>query len=1434
MLKPLLRTLPSLSGNFSINCYINNILKIDDDKYECDIRNAKFTPLDSALYNDPITINLMSGKYEYDVAKYYNKYNNSFYNSNFSFNKLDYQKFDFTTDNYSRDKTFEFGVKREKYLNTNYEFNFYAPIYIDSVDSIPDKFEINIKINDTKTKSIYINIGNKTTNNYLYNYLNRYLEKIDDKVIYCLYNSNQGTYYGINVLNGGLLELKDNTIGSIYNYQYTICNFDNIICEGFQRNNLIVRQVIPLSFSFNLSDLLTPIEYKEAKYSKVEISGKYIYNGIYCDFYDYDINYINYTYKYKEFNSDTGNFEYKDTNNIMDSDFPALKEKRFYKYKYSNKLSPKFCKWKMNYSSDDDPYITNINFAFSKGQNSNYKYGYFPSLINLDKPYAILNNNDFILPYSSNASNYNKTEIDKYKTFLDNNVSGWYNIIDDNTNIFDDSTLWQNVSDNYVYFKGILYNLNNITDTNKYDKFGVFLKPIMSDSENLINIKSKYLLYYDDLKNNCNVNDNLDETSNKNLFNYEGKDNYIKNRTLLYDVDLIQDNNGNICKLNNYYDINIYYKLSNIYKIINTLLPNLYKQLLFKINNILGKTDYSFTSYLKLNIENILNIFTNSGTNIQSSIFYEYFNNIRLYPDYNGLYLNLYISDNISGIKYKLSDIILNNSTYNIDITSNNYTFLWKSEFISKPNLIKIFEECKNDNSIFTNKENTKLLDDIINYLDCYNYIPVKDNESGFICYNFLVNINNNRIIEDSVDDLNKYSDYIYVDSYSLVNFINSYNKINNTSLDPNNILNDEKVNLYCKFISVDHIKEYIKSLSKDENMYTVINTENFKDYIYINERLICDFTTDDIYIKDNFVRLSEIKEFSNISFDDFIDRLTYENNMFIYKYENFIDKDETQLERTIIYLDLYFNKDMYILSNEILNISGLLDLNSKNRVPLYLYKKYDFSNITKTFKLSQSSKNKNVSNINFTCIPLFDNIYKTSKSVDYLYKYFSRNIIKPFSYKTYTYYKYVEYDYPCFTEIDREKYLENILVTDDDLYNVILNNESLKKLVFNELGIKDDLENQIEEFNKIYNESLSEITNCINNNADILNEYIIAKNIKLYKRYDPLNINLVNDSTNINSVYDNIYNINTYTSSDGTKYCYYIINVEFSNDNKSFNILDDSPNIFSFNYINGISINENNYINTIFDKINPFFQKIIFLEYINLINTIITPNMFTLNVNYYPVIYDDGNTEKSYLYNGIFYNINNTIDTDTSVYDIKYYNESRSKKMYLNRYLNQISPYIYKTNIISNVGNLKFKNFDKKVNENNMNMYNINIYKYLPIDIAYTYNPLVEKNPALQQYTEYEYKHFNLNTYYVLEHEITITLDDYFSYNEMLKYETTENALKYFKNYINLILKNNLDDSEILFLFNRYETKYLSNSMKLNSFKTVKLYKLTYKFTLK
>jgi hypothetical protein len=437
MLKPLLRVIPNLSGNVKLTCTLSDFNKINDDYIECHIRGARLLPLSSELSEKVCEVNLLNSTYEFDIKKFYAYYSNYFYDSIYDWQKDDYTKLDKRFVAKDRDIDFEYGVKRVSYQKNGTQFAFFAPIWIESKEDIPDSFKINIRLDSNsydyeKTLEIIIKDYDITYNkNYFWPYINKYAKQLSTDVVYCNPLTNQAVYYGIDLVRGGFSKIVDSLVGSNYCLQSTINKFDQNICEGFRRNKLCIKQVMPLSFYFDITDILTEFELDHCKYAKLSISGQYYKNGKKVSFYDFSTNY-NYFTQSNWLCKDDNVFEFlKLDRNVMDVDFPSLKESKFIKYKNDNTLTHNINRWKLKYSNDENPYITNLSSAFSSLQNHSFKYREYPGILKQINAFCDKDNN-LVLPLKNNLTSnktiYSKDTrlVDRYKNMMQDNVSNWF------------------------------------------------------------------------------------------------------------------------------------------------------------------------------------------------------------------------------------------------------------------------------------------------------------------------------------------------------------------------------------------------------------------------------------------------------------------------------------------------------------------------------------------------------------------------------------------------------------------------------------------------------------------------------------------------------------------------------------------------------------------------------------------------------------------------------------------------------------------------------------------------------------------------------------------------------------------------------------------------------------------------------------------------
>ena len=503
MIKPLLRTIPSMSGNVKLACTLLDYNKIKEDTFETNIRGAHLLPLSSSLFQKSVTANLLNSSWEYDLKKFYTAYSDIFYDTVFPISVLEMPILDETQIFKNRNNDLEYGVKRVSYDKSGCQFACFAPIYIDDAKDIPSYFLLKMEISAKRasiTKYIKVNIASnaKSNYNYIYKYLNKYLSKIDDNVAYMNNDDRTVTYYGIDLVNGGFTKTIDATVSSLFNIQMPIQMFDNTLSIGFERNRICMKQSIPLCFYFNVQDILNSVELEKFKFGTIVFSGNYYdSNDKKIDWYDYDWDYDFHAEDILAMNELTGIMSiipgYEP--NIMDVGFPSFNDTRLTQYQFANKLSISFTRWKLKYSSDDWPYITNMSWAFSNNQDSNYKYREYPSSYLQQAGFAYINDKfayDLIFPLGTDKEKYDKINsrsASKYKAIMDNYCLNWFDIVT-NTDIKGNYTdiNWKDVNGGYAYFNSVLYNLNAIYNKMQYpekvdkiDKFAVLLYPNTSE-----------------------------------------------------------------------------------------------------------------------------------------------------------------------------------------------------------------------------------------------------------------------------------------------------------------------------------------------------------------------------------------------------------------------------------------------------------------------------------------------------------------------------------------------------------------------------------------------------------------------------------------------------------------------------------------------------------------------------------------------------------------------------------------------------------------------------------------------------------------------------------------------------------------------------------------------------------------------------------------
>lgn len=509
MLKPLVRVIPTYSGNVKIVCTISDYIKTEEmeydndtvDTFDCYVRGAVLSPLSHTIYDKKIEANLLSSDYSYDLKKYFIYYNDLFYTNGMNVDKYNVQQIDLSNSIYDRNLDMEYGCSRVQLQKTNHQFEFFAPIYVDNSSDFPDSFYIDIVFSTTVKeikKKIRVNImSNKSSrNNYLCHYLERYGKSLESKVANISMVNKNGTFTGIDLLHGGMTTAIDNEVGNLFDHMQTMNSMDLSIAESFKRNHLAMRQVIPLCFTLDLDKILDPSEKYLYKYATVKVSGAYSKNNSRLPLYDWSCNYTSFSQNRYAMDKETGLMRWVDGTipNIMDSGYPGLHEDYILMYNWSSKTSRMYSRWKMQASDDEHPYVINLAFPFSKNQSSNISYGTYPThtycLRGIAKTISnnhssIASDYSFVFPLGDTKSVYSNAIVTDYEGQMNKYGYSWFDIVNLEDDDWMDKCEWKTIENNECYYNGVLHNLSEIykkldSSKEKIDKFAVLVAPNIS------------------------------------------------------------------------------------------------------------------------------------------------------------------------------------------------------------------------------------------------------------------------------------------------------------------------------------------------------------------------------------------------------------------------------------------------------------------------------------------------------------------------------------------------------------------------------------------------------------------------------------------------------------------------------------------------------------------------------------------------------------------------------------------------------------------------------------------------------------------------------------------------------------------------------------------------------------------------------------------
>lgn len=1437
MFKSLLRTIPTISGNFTLACRLENIIKSNKTLYYVPISGASIIPLDKNYKLDKdINVNLVNSKYEYDIQRYFRLVNSFFYKDTYDINKNIFEEYNIDNEphllNDNRDKNFEFGCKRIPYAKYGFTYEFYAPIYINNKKDLPDYFEICVNTTDKinqNIKKIRIPIGVKQGSNKLYIYLNKFLTKIEDNIP-AFYNfEDQKIIYNnaIDCKNGGLIHFINYNVIKNGQSQLVINDFDNSIAIGYSSNNIILSECIPLSFVFNLTDFMTSDELSYYMFNKFYITGSYIKDGCKVAMYDFDIN-----YHYNSANTlvyDIKNNLYKQiaynylSNDDRSSSYHESTNTALY---YENTVKYNYVKWELFTNSN---YDINVNGAYSSSYNN--KYGEFPiSKKSVDTLYCYYDytNNTINLPKEKDSDNPEDLNIQeyssKYNFIMNNYYSKWFDIFptlftesNDSSYLTNISEYWTKVYNKISYHNGILYkNLvwYNNDKAMPIDYFSIFVD-INTNNYNEIDIlENNFCVDIRHIPNNQNL-DIININTLYNLPKYGNKiQNYILNNNFFkkeeYDVVKKLDKSIKVYTTVVDDDNNIYIEYNNDITNANYFNDLIYKNVYIRLINIQNIKQLNITEQNKgylndlyycsnqINLTDKPLVINYDNTDNEDEYLYIKKKALIYVPSYE--YIDSLVQDYINTLETNIlaqepeayTDPIPSfeeyyknpNRLHGYSVRNQNLQTLINTE-ISNISNVYIFGK-----SLYNKKENVQQ----------YKYIPYSNDDKA-VQYNFFEPIGTN----------NKSSDGIYIDSYNLPKYL----------YDNRQYLGK---NVECDEISKDSTLEQIIDIVNNWDAFTRDCYFKFK-----NSNMLYDFVTK-MYKEENINIIRQMCPVYKNDGDVYLYPISYNK---LYAVKSYIVMDNTitdtveKYNPTIKYVSLgEFVYDYLIdilqpdIKEKLFNIYDLRNDNTKQSIGNFLiYYNYvsiydntdnigfkiDYSELFKQLEITTDNK--------YTYVYIFGNkkLYKVNKT---LYQYVM-NDVQFITYKSYEHYLIYNIDL-CYDDNVEFNILVNELTQGDILYP-IYNSYDFEE---NNLFIIKDLFNNTIEIENIYEYQKKYIKLVEINRSDISlyadNLYIEYNNSQTSIEPD-VNGNIIHHiciDKSGNVISDDKINDNTIT------YGFIKINYTFDLTTSSFNISTTSNQNRPINYIstaNGqvIDITNANNIKSLFKQIYPYMKNDLLTDnYTAIKDFIIFPSYVTSKI--------DKKMEK----------INDKLT--------RLINTKNSFDIYLYRYFTYICPKFIKNNgFIENQQSKLYKKksdryFDVKVNYNNLVCEDLNIYNYNSLQYIDSVNTDGTYNIMLLP--QIEYKHFNNNQIYILPFEIIIKPDDieYVELSDLKNYDNKEKCFEYFKKYI---LKNayniHIDENTLIFLFNKYiyiiEKTISKQYISFNK----KLYNIEYKLTL-
>ena len=256
------------------------------------------------------------------------------------------------------DHTCQSGTRRIRYKRYNKQFSYLLPIWIDEPWNDDWCFKFTVK--STNPNALHpVSVRYLRFSDEFIAYLKSYTEGLTTELLNINSDRKDATIRGLNATTGVSGDVDVSYIyDNILSRERPLIEFDSMLCELFEANNLIAKQLINLNFVFNMEDIVSPYIASQLLGNDFIIQVEFgKFDSSFTAFPYKDI-YTNYdfirTYRFDDYGGSYGSLN----DNVLD----YLDDNKCVDFIYVNKTSQPICHWTL---VENPNYIYNFYGGFS-------------------------------------------------------------------------------------------------------------------------------------------------------------------------------------------------------------------------------------------------------------------------------------------------------------------------------------------------------------------------------------------------------------------------------------------------------------------------------------------------------------------------------------------------------------------------------------------------------------------------------------------------------------------------------------------------------------------------------------------------------------------------------------------------------------------------------------------------------------------------------------------------------------------------------------------------------------------------------------------------------------------------------------------------------------------------------------------------------------